>query len=123
MTPRSKATPKSDPRAAEPVGRVADDAAVSALLDQLTDGVSALPAALEEGEMARRLRAEATRELLGSPELKKMAGQSPDVRKKITSARKEEDRKDAAAEQSIAELRDAAQEWLTALKSLRDLGG
>ena len=124
MTRRSKAAKKPaskpDARADEPPGRVNDDAAVSALLDQLTDGVSALPEALEQAEKDRRLRAAATRELLASPELKKMAGQAPDLRTKITAARKEQDRKDAAAEQAIAELRDAGQEWLAALKTLRD---
>lgn len=123
MTPRSKAAPKSGVRAREEPARAPDDAAVSALLDQLADGVSALPETLEQAEKARRLRAEATRELLASPELRSIAGQAADVRKKLTLVGKEEDRKDAEAEQSIAELRDAAQEWLAALKSLRDIGG
>jgi len=122
MTPRSKGAPKPVAEPDERAGRVSDDAAVSDLLDRLTDGVSALPAALEQAEKDRRVRAEATRELLASPELKRMAGQAPDLRQKITSARKEEDRKDAAGERAIAELRDAAEEWLGALKSLRDLG-
>lgn len=123
MTPRSKAAPKSGVRAREEPARAPDDAAVSALLDQLADDVSALPETLEQAEKARRLRAEATRELLASPELRSIAGQAADVRKKLTLVGKEEDRKDAEAEQSIAELRDAAQEWLAALKSLRDIGG
>ena len=123
MTPRSKSAPNPDARADDRARRVNDDAAISALLDRLTDGVSALPEALEQAEKERRVRAEATRELLASPELKKMAGQAPDLRKKITSARDEEDRKDAAAERAIAELRDATEEWLGALKMLRDLGG
>ena len=124
MSPRSKAEVKADNRANEPAAaRVDDDAAVSAVLDQLAEGVAALPEVLEQGEKARRQRADATRELLASPELKKFAAQSPDIRKKITSARKAEDGRDAAAEQSIAELSDAAQEWLAAVKSLRDLGG
>jgi hypothetical protein len=127
MTPRRKAAAK--PAAAKPAvaaheraGQAPDDAAVSALLDQLTDCVSALPEALEQGEKARRMRAEATRELLASPEFKRMSQQSPEVREKITSVGQEEDRKDAAAQQSIAELSDASKEWLEALMSLRDLG-
>jgi len=123
MTPRSKAAANADVPGEERAGRVPDDAAVSALLDQLAEGVSALPEALERGEKARRLRAEATRELLASPELKALTRQAPEIRKKITSARKEEDRKDAAAEQLLAELSDASQEWLAALKSLRDPDG
>jgi hypothetical protein len=123
MTPRRKAASKPDARADERARHVNDDAAVSALLDRLTDGVSALPEALEQAEKDRRLRAEATRELLASPELRRMAGHDPDLRRKITSARDEEDRKDASTERAIAELRDAADEWLGALKTLRDLGG
>src|SRR5215207_7431171 len=123
MTRRSKAAGNAEGPAEARAGRVPDDAAVTALLDQLGDGVSALSEALEQGEKARRVRAEATRDLLGSPEFKAMTRQAPELRKKITSARKEEDRKDAAAEQSIAELNDASQEWLAGLKSLRELGG
>jgi hypothetical protein len=123
MTPRSKAAANAEVPAEERAGRVPDDAAVSALLDQLTDGVSGLSEALEQGDKARRVRAESTRELLASPELKAMTRQAPEIRKKITSVRKEEDRKDAAAQQSIADLNDASQEWLASLKSLRDLGG
>ncbi|HET8927638.1 MAG TPA: hypothetical protein VFN24_07385 [Microbacterium sp.] len=121
MTPRSKAAAKAEGPAEERAGRVPDDAAVSALLDQLTEGVSALHEALEQGEKARRVRAETTRELLASPELKAMTRQAPEIRKKIASALKEEDRKSAEAEQSIADLDDAAQDWLAELKKLRDL--
>ena len=122
MTPRRKAVAKPDVAAHERAGRAPDDAVVSALLDQLTDSVSALPEALGQGEMARRVRAEATRELLASPEFKRMSQQAPEVRERISSVGKEEDRKDAAAQQSVAELSDASREWLAALKSLRDLG-
>lgn len=122
MTPRRKAAAKPDVAAHERAGRAPDDSVVSALLDQLTDAVSALPEALEQGEKARRVRAEATRELLASPEFKRMSQQAPEVRERITSVGQEEDRKEAAAQQSIAELSDASKEWLEALKSLRDLG-
>lgn len=119
MTPSSKA--RKRPTAAEARReRVADDAAVSAILDLLTDGVATLPEALDRGEEARRARAEAARELLASPELKKAARADPDLGKSITSARKELDRQDAGAEQALAELREAGTEWHAALKSLHD---
>lgn len=122
MTPSSKPRrrPKADEKPRE--DRVADDAAVTALLDLLTDGVAGLPEALERGEEARRARAAAARELLGSPELKGAARRAPELGRSITSARKELDRQDAAAEQSAAELREASGEWLAALKVLRDPG-
>lgn len=122
MTPRTKAAAKADVAARERAGRVPDDAAVSALLDSLIDGVSALPEVLEQGEKARRMRAESARELLASPELKELAHGAPDIRSKITAARREQDRKDAEAEQSLTELREASEEWLAGLKSLRELG-
>jgi|GEM_PF-3199507 len=116
--PKADADPRPDTQPRE--GRVADDAAVMALLDLLTDAVAGLPEALDRGEEARRIRAEATRELLGSRELKVAVRQTPELGKNITSARKELERQDAAAEQSLAELRDASGEWLAALKTLRE---
>lgn len=128
MTPSSKRSsssrrrPKTDDATARD-DRVADDAAVTALLDLLTEGVAGLPEALERAEEGRRARAEESRQLLGSRELKSAARGAPELGKSITSARKELDRQDGVAEQSIAELRDAEGEWLAAIKALREPRG
>ncbi|WP_243073658.1 hypothetical protein [Microbacterium sp. SS28] len=111
------------PEARDPEhNRVADGAAVSAMLELLTDGVGGLPAAFERADEERRLRDDATREVLASPELRKAARQSPELAANIASVRDVLKRKDAAAEQSLTELRDATEEWLVALKRLRELG-
>ncbi|WP_374974936.1 hypothetical protein ACEYYH_13835 [Microbacterium trichothecenolyticum] len=128
MTPTSKPKPPSKPRrrpkadATPREDRVADDAAVTALLDVLTDGVATLPEALERGEEARRARAESARELLGSRELRAAARRVPELGRSIETARAELDRQDTAAEQARSELHDASKEWLTALKALRNPG-
>jgi len=128
MTPPSKPKPQPKPRRrskadeAPREDRVADDAAVTALLDVLTDSVAALPEVLERGEEARRARAESARALLGSRELRAAARRVPELGTSIESARAELDRQDAAAEQARSQLHDASKEWLTALKALRDPG-
>ncbi|MFF2488121.1 hypothetical protein ACFVSU_17080 [Microbacterium sp. NPDC058062] len=128
MTPTSKSKPPAKPRRrpkadeAPREDRVADDAAVAALLDVLTDGVAALPEVLERGEEARRARAESARGLLSSRELRAAARRVPELGTSIESARAELDRQDTAAEQARSELHDASKEWLTALKALRDPG-
>lgn len=128
MTPTSKPKTQPKPRRrskadeAPREDRVADDAAVTALLDVLTDGVAALPEVLERGEEARRARAESARGLLSSRELRAAARRVPELGTSIESARAELDRQDTAAEQARSQLHDASKEWLTALKALRKPG-
>lgn len=106
------------PAEGPPAGRTADDAAVKALLELLSDGVAALPEALERREGARRVRAQETRDLLGSRELATAARQQPELRKKLALVGDELTRRDAEAETALAELRAAADGWLETLKGL-----
>lgn len=103
-------------RADDPVG-----SAIVDLVSRAAAGTKALPAESDRAEENRRAEAEDVRALLGSPEVKRLAPGSPQLKQNLTSVAKELERQDAEAQVGRDQLARAAEEWMAELQELQKL--
>ena len=103
-------------RAADPV-----DSSLDELLERSRDEVMQLLAGADAAEEQRRLEAKASRTLLESADVRRLAGRMPQLKENVAAASRQLDADDAEAEQDAAALRESAERWISELDALRQL--
>lgn len=103
-------------RAADPV-----DSSLDELLERSRDEVMQLLAGADAAEEQRRLEAKASRTLLESADVRRLAGRMPQLKENVAAASRQLDVDDAEAEQDAAALRESAERWIGELDALRQL--
>ena len=103
-------------RAVDPV-----DASLDDLLERSREQVMALLAGADEAEVHRRREAEASRELLGSPDIRRLSGRIPRLKENAAAAAARLEQEDRNAEQDATAIREAVERWLPELEKLRAL--
>ena len=98
-----------------------DRGGLSDLLAQAAASVQELASAAERTEEQRRVEAEEVRTVLGSPEVKQLAGQIPEVKRAVASAGKALSGQDERAEKTREVLARSSEEWLADVDRLRAL--
>jgi len=103
-------------RAADPV-----DASLDELLERSREEIVQLLAGADAAEGERRLEAKASRTVLESADVRRLAGRMPQLKENMAAASRQLDAEDAEAEQGSAALRESVERWIGELEELRKL--